>query len=117
MTANSEQIKIKKFHNLYMFYNFLSPLPFCLDDFLKSWSPSYPIFWNFHSTPFKKGGKLETMCIHLKIYETIFAPFCVFPLKHFDVFWMFLLLLTNFDMVPCKDFPTFLWPNKTQGRQ
>ena len=57
------------------------------------------------------------MCIHLKIYETIFLSFCVFPLKHFDVFWMFLLLSAIFDMFFCKDFPTFLWPNKTQGSQ
>ena len=36
---------------------------------------------------FKKGGVLETMCIHLKVYETAFVSFCAFLLQHFDFFW------------------------------
>ena len=32
----------------------------------------------------KKGGGVETMCIHLEILEIILVSFCVFPLEHFD---------------------------------
>ena len=57
------------------------------------------------------------MCTHLKISEIIFASFYVFLLEHFDVFLMFLMLFVIFEMPFCKCFPTFLWPNKTQGRK
>ena len=57
------------------------------------------------------------MCFHLKICVIILFSFSMFPLEDFDVFWIFLLLFIISDMVFGKDFPTFLWPNKTQGRQ
>ena len=54
-------------------------LPLSPDDFLKNGPPP---------TQFsKKGDRLVgTVCIHLKIYEIIFASYCVFLLEHFDVF-------------------------------
>ena len=54
--------------------------------------PNFPKLPNFHSPSLKKRGGLETMYIHLKIYEII----------------MLLLLFTLVDMVFCKDFLTFL---------
>ena len=66
----------------------LSPLLLPWWFFEKICPSSYPFLWNFHSPPaFKKGGVLETMCIHLKVYETAFVSFCVFLLQHFDFFW------------------------------
>ena len=65
------------------------------------------------SPPSRKGKGLEgIMYIHLQTYEIIF----VFLLGHFDDFWMFLQFFM-FDMIFCKDFCTFLQPNKTQGRE
>ena len=45
----------------------------------------------------------------------MFVSFYVFPMD--DIFLMFLPPFAMFYMVFCKDFPTFLQPNKTQGRQ
>ena len=101
MTANSEEIKIKKSQHHYKFFIFslLSP-----DDFLKIGSPPTQFLLSFTPPPpppphpiplpsFKKGRGLGTIYIHLKIYETMFASFCVFPLEFFDVFLMFYCIL------------------------
>ena len=64
-------------------------------------------FFQFSFSSSKKGGGLvETMCIHLQIYEIIFVLFCMFLLEHFDVFCMF-LLLPVFDMVFVRICPHF----------
>ena len=85
MTAGIEQIKMKKIPSSLQILYFLSPLPFSSDNFLKVGSPPAQFFRIF-IPPFKKGVRLGTMYIHLKIYEIIFASFCVFLLEHFDVF-------------------------------
>lgn len=59
---------------------------------------------NFSFPQFKKGGGLETICIHQKISEIIFAFLRVFPLEHFDVVFYSCLL---FDMVFVKNLPHF----------
>ena len=83
-------------------------------DFFKKLALPPTQFFGIFIPSFKKGGWLETICISLKIYETIFASFCVLLMEHFDFFLMILLLFAVFDMVFCKDFPTFLWTNKTR---
>ena len=75
-------------------------------NFLKNGPPSNPIFPVFILFFKKGGGLVETMCIHLQIYEIIFVLFCMFLLEHFDVFCMF-LLLSVFDMVFVRIFPHF----------
>ena len=75
----------------------------------------HTFFLNFHR-PFKKGEELETISTHLKIYKTIFACFCVFPLEHFDIFWMFLLLFAIFNIYGFfKTFPLFYDQIKHKG--
>ena len=85
MTVNSKQIKMKKSHHPYKFHIFSFLSLFALVIFKKIGPPATQFLGIFTPFPFNKGEGLETMCIHLKIYETIFASFCVFPLKHFDV--------------------------------
>ena len=43
------------------------------------------------------------MYAHQKICLMIFDSFCVFLLEHFDVFWVFLLPPTMFDMAFYKN--------------
>ena len=77
-------------------------------------STHFPLFQT------NRSGSLETMCVHLKIYEIISDSFCVFPLEHFDVFECFYSCWLCSNMVFCKDhfvMTTLLWPNKTKGRQ
>ena len=101
MTANSEQFKMKKSHYPYKFFIFSLHSRFTLMIFLKI-GHLLPNFLEFLFPIFKKSEVIETMCIQLKTYVTKFCSFCVFLLKHFDVFWMFLLLFANFS-------GAFLW--------
>ena len=64
---------------------------------------SFPIFYKFQPPSLIKEGGVEIMCIHLKIHEIIFVSFCEFSLGHFDVFRLFLLLFSIFDMAFCKN--------------
>ena len=87
---------------------FLSLLFFWLDKLLKNSFPPPIQFFQIFIPLFKKGRTLETMFMHLKIYNVIIVSFCVFVLEHFDVFKMFLLLLAMFHVVFCiKTFPHF----------
>ena len=106
MTADIEQIKRKKIPSSLQILYLLSPLPFSPDNFLKVGSPPTQ-FFRILIPPFRKGVRLGTVCIHLKIYEIIFASFYVFQLEHFDVFWMFLLFLPILIWLFVKILPHF----------
>ena len=84
MIANSEKMKMKKFHPI-----LVSPT-----DFLKKIFP-LAYFIETLSSTLKKwvGGGKKLMCFHLKVYVILFDSFCMFLLEHIDVFWMFLLLV------------------------
>ena len=100
MIANSEKMKMKKSHLI-----FVSPTDF-LTNFLL-----LPNFLETFSSPLKNGveGYRKLMCFHLKIYVILFNSFCVFLLEHFDVFLMFLLL-------PAIKSKTIM-QNKTEDKQ
>ena len=104
--------------------NTIHPYNFCIlsrpllvypDEILKNWSPHNPIFWNLYF-PKKEEGKKNVYSFHLKIHGIIFASLRV-PVGTFWCFLNVLLVLAMFNTIFCKDLPTFLRPNRTQGRQ
>ena len=101
MTANSEQFKMKKSHYPYKFFIFSLHSRFALMIFLKI-GHLLPNFLEFLFPIFKKkrGNRNNVYSTKNLCYKILL--FCVFLLKHFDVFWMFLLLFANFS-------GAFLW--------
>ena len=77
--------------------------------FLKSWSPPPTQFTKFSFSPFKqrrRGEGRNSVYSPKNLWNNI-PLFCVFPLEHIYVFWIFLLLFPMLDKVFCKDFTTF----------
>ena len=73
--ANSEKMKMKRFHPI-----LVSPT-----DFFKKFLPLHNVLETL-SAPLKKtvGGGRKLMCFHLKIYVILFNFFCVFLFEHID---------------------------------
>ena len=103
---DNDKIKMKKSNHPYDLC-ISSPLPLGEpSEFLRNCSP-YPIFWNFHFPASKKRvmGGVGTYIYYLQICVIIFDCFWVLLWKHFDIFWMILLLLAMLNIIFCKGFP------------
>ena len=114
--AINEKMKIKNIPQPYNFY-FSLPLPFWFSLLIfKKLSPSYPFFGGIFDflPPLQKIEGLETMCIHLKIYQIMFVSFCVFLFEHFYVFWMFYCCWLCSKWFSTETFPHF--PNQMKQK-
>ena len=106
MTANMSKLKWKNTVIPIKILYFLSPLPFCLDDVLKNWSPLLSYFLAFYF-PLRKMREVKSNVYSPTSMKQYLILFLCLHWNILMVFSMFLLLFAIFNMFSCKYFPRY----------